>query len=486
MVDLRPPKPLTELGIIERVRRFRLTQDEQAIREVVEHFTPRIARHARWRAEETGLDPADLESAGKVALLEAVRTFDPERGVPFGAHLMRPLRAGMNAEAAVLGGAFVTSRKTETERWNVIQAVKHLRDEQITIRPERAAGAGRRPAEPYRLSPEITDRVLAVLSDRVPSGPPEQYQAAAQLFADVERYLEQALPIGTPPIDVRLMAREQVQKILNPASLRSRQTLEQDLQKKLSYGVTMYERRGLAQEEASQPDFYAQVAARANVSENQARALMESSLRTVSIDETIGDDRPDWAPTVRERIADTRATMRADSAIRDQDELAIAVRDALARVRPESRALLVLAAGLDGEERVSVVDLAWALDGKPREISHLLTEGRQQLKEALLDARHLSSEAAEIVRSEGDRARATRRREFQMQALQEWESGDLSIEIAPTPAQTQPLPPSRTILGLKTHAVATHRADDPAPRQQGVSGNAPPRPASRKSRGMSQ
>ncbi len=69
-------------GQLEKFRRYRASRDKRLYHDLVVHYLPLAHKIAR-RYVRTGVALEDLIQIGTIGLMNAVKTFDPERGVKF-------------------------------------------------------------------------------------------------------------------------------------------------------------------------------------------------------------------------------------------------------------------------------------------------------------------------------------------------------------------------------------------------------------------
>ncbi|MDD4888799.1 MAG: FliA/WhiG family RNA polymerase sigma factor [Phycisphaerae bacterium] len=99
---------------------------EAARNKLVEHYWPLVRQLAtRLRAGlADGVEVDDLVSAGTVGLIEALATFDPFRGVQFGAFCSRRLRGAMLDELRTLDWAPRLVRRRERAVREAVQSIE--------------------------------------------------------------------------------------------------------------------------------------------------------------------------------------------------------------------------------------------------------------------------------------------------------------------------------------------------------------------------
>jgi DNA-directed RNA polymerase specialized sigma subunit len=81
---------LTEEQVMEYYQRWRDRQDPVAFKELYKHFEPMIIQTVnKWN---TNLNPATLKSHGKVQLIKALKSYNPQKGTALSTHVYNYLQ----------------------------------------------------------------------------------------------------------------------------------------------------------------------------------------------------------------------------------------------------------------------------------------------------------------------------------------------------------------------------------------------------------
>lgn len=449
-------KRLTDPEIAVHVRRFKEQGDERALGAVLEHFEDRLVRKAMTSGGRVDVDVSDLVSAGRIGLFKAIGEWDPDRGIPLGAFAKLHIHSAMMEARSELSGAFRASRKQQGDRAQLINARAALaREQRLGTAPEEPAPRlERRKKEQFKLDPKFTAEHLAALTSR--GTDPEARELASKFLGLMLRqYLRDELvePRGSRNKE-SVAANAIVHKVVNyelarlaraGAAPRSIAELEQTLQARTDYLVAKATRQGgvraiaLSAPRTSMKDHTADLAARANVSEFQARKILESLGHTVSLEaklregsdenrtvgEVLGDESPNALDAIvaaeEEAEAERSREQRAARAAAIEADQWTVLRDAVQHVPAEGRALVVLALGLDGEAPAPPSEVAAALGVAVDRVSVEANRARSQY------LRVLRTEPAIVARVQALRAVVEGRAspEQNEQPEKRWSAGSL-------------------------------------------------------------